>query len=75
VSNWDCEENFHYEIKNDKLRKLVEKKAKEKNLSVDQVIWNSINIGLMGDNIDEDVFKRFHSKEYLKMVNEALGLD
>ena len=68
-------ENFHYEIRNKKLKKLVEKKAKEHNISVDQLIWNYVNLGLMGDNLDEDLFKKFHSEEYLNMVKEALGID
>lgn len=51
------------------------KKAKEHNISVDQLIWNYVNLGLMGDNLDEDLFKKFHSEEYLKQVKEALGID
>ena len=41
--------DFHYEIKNKKLRELVEKKARETNRSVDEVIWGYINRGLMDD--------------------------
>jgi hypothetical protein len=29
----------------------------------------------MGDNLDEDLFKKFHCEEYLKQVREALGID
>ena len=68
-------EHFHYDIRNKKLKKLVEKKAKEHNISVDRLIWNYVNLGLMGDNLDEDLFKKFHSEEYLKQVKEALGID
>ena len=40
-----------YEIKNEKLKKMVEDKADELNISVDQLISNYINRGLMSDGI------------------------
>lgn len=67
--------DFHYEIKDDKLRKMVEKKADELGMTSDRLIWGYINRGLLSDNCGEDVFRRLHSEEYLKQVNEALGLD
>ena len=67
--------DFHYEIKNEKLRKMVEKKANELGMSSDQLIWGYINRGLMDDNFGEDVFREVHSEEFLRQVNEALGLD
>lgn len=67
--------DFHYEIKNEKLKKLVEKKAKEWGMSVDRLIWGYINRGLMEDNFDEDVFVEVHSEKFLKEVNDALGVD
>lgn len=67
--------DFHYEIKNKKLRDLVEKKARETNRSVDEVIWGYINRGLMDDAIENEVFEHSHSKEFLNEVNDALGVD
>lgn len=64
-----------YEIKNEKLKKMVEDKADELNISVDQLISNYINRGLMSDGINEDVFWRLHSKEYLKQINDTLDVD
>ena len=66
---------FTYEIKNKKLRELVEKKARETNRSVDEVIWGYINRGLMDDAIENEVFEHSHSKEFLNEVNDALGVD
>ncbi|WP_405266224.1 hypothetical protein [Methanobrevibacter sp.] len=67
--------DFHYKIKNKKLRELVEKKARETNRSVDEVIWGYINRGLMDDAIENEVFEHSHSKEFLNEVNDALGVD
>lgn len=67
--------DFHYKIKNKKLRDLVEKKARETNRSVDTVIWGYINRGLMDDAIENEVFEHSHSKEFLNEVNDALGVD
>lgn len=67
--------NFHYVIKNEKLKKMVEKKANELGMSVDQLIWGYINRGLMDDNFDEETFEEVHSEKFLNEVNEALGLD
>lgn len=64
-----------YEIKNEKLKKMLEKKAQELHISLNRLMWNYINRGLMGDNVDEEKFRKYHSEEYLKEVNEALGLD
>ena len=60
---------------NEKLKKMLEKKAQELHISLNRLMWNYINRGLMGDNVDEEKFIRYHSEEYLKEVNEALGLD
>lgn len=67
--------DFRYEIENEKLRNLIEKKADEMHMAVGQLIWGYINRGLMDDNLDEDIFNRVHSKEFLKEVNAALGID
>ncbi|WP_298499588.1 hypothetical protein [uncultured Methanobrevibacter sp.] len=67
--------DFHYEIENPKLKKMVEDKAKELGMTVDEVVWGYINRGLMEDNFSEESCKRLHSEEFLKMVDEALGLD
>ncbi|WP_292889045.1 hypothetical protein [Methanobrevibacter sp. UBA212] len=67
--------DFHYEIKNKKLKELVEKKARETNRSVDEVIWGYINRGLMDDAIENEIFEHSHSKEFLNEVNDALGVD
>lgn len=64
-----------YEIKNEKLKKMVEDKADELGISVNQLISNYINRGLMSDGLNEDVFWRFHSEEYLKQVKDALNVD
>ena len=64
-----------YEIKNEKLKKMLEKKAQELHISLNRLMWNYIKRGLMGDNVDEEKFRKYHSEEYLKEGNEALGLD
>ena len=66
---------YEYEIKDEKLKRMVEKKADELGITVYQLIYNYINRGLLSDGLNEDVFWRLHSKEYLKEINEALGLD
>ena len=66
---------FHYEIKNKKLKKLVEKKAREVHRSPDELIWGYINRGLMDDSFKGEIFKHSHSKEFLRQVNEALNFD
>lgn len=66
---------FDYEFDNERLKMLTEKKAKELNISVDQLIWNYINRGIMEDNIDEDLFEEVHSKKYLTEVKQALGIE
>lgn len=63
-----------YEIKNRKLKKMVEKKAKELNMSVDDLIWGYVNRGLMSDNISDEVFWDNHTR-LIKEVNEKLGLE
>lgn len=67
--------DFHYDIKDDKLRKMVEKKAEELGMSSDELIWGYINRGLMEDNFGEEKFREQHSEEFLNEVNQALGLD
>ena len=64
-----------YEVKNRKLKKMLEKKACQYHISLDQLIWNYINRGLVGDFLDEDDFKKWHSDEFLKEVNDALDVD
>ena len=66
--------DFNFEIKNQKLRKMVEEKASELNIPVEELIWGYINRGLMSDNLNEEVFNHSHSKEYLNEVNDALGI-
>lgn len=63
-----------YEIKNKKLKKMVEKRAKELNMSVDDLIWGYVNRGLMSDNISDEVFWDNHTR-LIKEVNEKLGLE
>lgn len=67
--------DFHYEIENKKLKKMVEKKAKKLNMAVDQLIWGYINRGLMDDAFNEDIFKKLHSPNFLKEVDETLGVE
>ena len=64
---------LNYEIKNEKLKKLIDKKAEELNISTSQLIWNYVNRGLMEDNVNEKMFENCHSDEYKKQYNEALG--
>ena len=64
-----------YEIKNKKLKKMVEKKAKELNMSVDDLIWGYVNRGLMSDNISDEVFwdkKIIPLKNYILLLFEIL---
>lgn len=66
---------INYKVRNKKLKRMLEKKARELNIPFDRLIWNYINRGLMGDNMDEDKFRELHSEKFLKEVDEALGLD
>lgn len=63
-----------YEIKNKKLKKMVEKRAKELNMSVDDLIWGYVNRGLMSDNISDEVFWDNHTR-LIKEGNEKLRLE
>lgn len=65
---------FSYEIKNEKLKLMVEKKAKELCMAVNELILGYINRGLMSDNISPEVFEDNHST-FLKEVNDALCID
>lgn len=67
--------DVQYEIKNEKLKKMVENKADQLKISVNQLISNYINRGLMGDNCNEDTFKKLHSEKFLIEINEALDVD
>ena len=67
--------NFQYELKNKKLKIMVEKRAKELNMNVNQLIWGYINRGLMGDNLNEENFERLHSEKFLKNVDDTLNVD
>ena len=64
-----------YDIKNKKLKELVENKATQLKIPVNQLISNYINRGLMGDECNENTFKKLHSEKFLNEVNEALNLD
>ncbi len=65
---------INYQIKNRKLKKMVEKKAKELNMSVDDLIWGYVNRGLLSDNINEEVFWDNHTR-FIKEVNDKLRLE
>ena len=54
---------------------MLEKKAEEIGIPLDKLICNYINRGLMGDYISEETFEMVHSEEYLKKINEDLGLN
>lgn len=54
---------------------MLEKKAEEIGIPLDKLISNYINRGLMGDYISEETFEMVHSEEYLKKINEDLGLN
>ena len=54
---------------------MLEKKASECHITLDELIWNYINRGLMGDSLNEDDFKKWHSEEFLKEVNDTLNVD
>lgn len=66
--------DFHYEIKNEKLKQLVEKRADECSKSVDRLIMDYIHRGLMNDSFNEYIFEKLHSEEYLKKIDEDLGV-
>ena len=75
VFNGGFKMEFQYEIKNKILKRMVEKKAKKLNISVNQLIWGYVNRGLMSDALNDDVFNKLHSKKFLKEINESLGVD
>ena len=64
-----------YEIKNEKLKKMLEKKAEEYHISFDKLILNFIHRSLMWDNMSDEHFRELHSEEFLNKVNEALDID
>ncbi len=66
---------FEHEIRNKKLKAMVENKAKELKISVGELIYNYINRGLMFDGLNEENFERLHSEETLKEIDEALNVD
>lgn len=66
---------LHYEVQNQKLKKMLLKKANDLHISLETLIWNYINRGLMDDNINEDIFEEIHSESFLNEVNEALDVD
>ena len=66
---------LEYNLKNEKLKKIVEKQAKELNMTVNELIWGYINRGLMGDALNEENFNKLHSKNFLKIVDETLNVD
>lgn len=67
--------DFHHELKNEKLKKMVEKKAQEWKMTPDDVIWAYINRGLLDDGLGEHVFEKMHSEKFLKQINDALDVD
>ena len=54
---------------------MLEERAEELHISLDKLIWNYINRGLMKDNTSEEKFRQYHSEEFLKKVNDALDVD
>jgi len=64
----------NYEIQNEKLKRLVEAKAKKLNKSVDELVWAYVNRGLMNDGFDEDRLEERHSSGFLEEINEIMGL-
>lgn len=75
LCRWYFNEKIDYEIKNKKLKKKwLKKRAKELNMSVDDLIWGHVNRGLMSDNIRDEVFWDNHTR-LIKEVNEKLGLE
>jgi hypothetical protein len=66
---------LHYEVQNQKLKKMLLKKANDLHISLETLIWNYINRGLMDDNINEDIFEEVHSESFLNEVNEALDVN
>lgn len=67
--------DFHYNLENKKLKKLVERKAQELGKTVDDVIWAYINRGLLDDGLGDHVFEKMHSEKFLKQINDALDVD
>jgi hypothetical protein len=64
-----------YRVKDKRLKEMLEKKAEKLHITLDTLIWNYINRGLMDDNLTEETFEEVHSEKFLKEVDEALGLD
>ena len=60
-------------LKTKNSKKWLKKRAKELNMSVDDLIWGYVNRGLMSDNISDEVFWDNHTR-LIKEVNEKLGL-
>ena len=66
---------YIYEIKNKKLKKMVENKAQELGIPYYRLIWRYVGRGLLGDNFSEEYFYQAHSKEELDEINKALNVD
>lgn len=66
---------FRYEIKNTKLKKMVESHAEKLGMTIDELIWGYVNRGLMSDNMNEDTFRELHSEKYMSIINESLNVD
>lgn len=67
--------DFHYQIKNKKLKKMVESQAGKLGMTIDELIWGYVNRGLMSDNINEDTFRELHSEKYMSIINQSLDVD
>ena len=66
---------FTYVINNEKLRTMLDKKAMEFHMSIDELGWGYINRGLADDSFNDEILNKLHSEKYLKQINDALGLN
>ena len=66
---------LYYEIKDKKLKELVEKEAEDCNSTVDEVIWRYVNRGLIGDYLHIHDLEPFHAQIDMTKINKDLGLD
>lgn len=64
----------NYEIQDEKLKGMIEKKAEKLNTTVDSLVWGYVGRGLMGDIIAGDRLVELHTNGFLEEINEIMGL-
>ena len=67
-------EGICHEVEDERLIELLQDKSKESKKSVKDIIWMYVNRGILEDDFSDEVLFKFHSEEYMRKVDKALGL-